>query len=218
MMSDIKIANGMIDYQDNWDEFKKWINGEYATLQYFWEDNGGAYIITAVNGMLKQTVGINKSDTPTARQSDFEANFKETASSSLSSGISITMPYPYAYSGEKTRFKGYLYTCTPGTNTFQEKIEDTVKLQAGYYWLKGPSEGDKVSISIVDADNVLGLGAGTVLSQYVTDMYVPPWDHNDKIEANTVASINAGLYIKIVYVNTGASNVKMGITYKWFQS
>ncbi len=217
-MSDIKIINGMIDYQDNWDEFKKWINGEYAKLQYFWEDNGGAYIITAVNGALKQTVGINKSSAPTARQSDFEANFKDLENGSLSSGISITMPYPYAYSGEKTRFKGYLYTCSPGENTFEEQINNSVKLQAGYYWLKGPSEGDKVSISIVDIDNVLGLGANNVLSQYVSDMYVPPWDHADKIEATTVASIDAGLYIRIVYTNTGASDVKLGITYKWFQT
>lgn len=47
---------------------------------------------------------------------------------------------------------------------------------------------------------------------------MPLWDHADKIEANTVASIEAGLYIRIVYTNTGASNVKLGITYKWFQS
>lgn len=125
---------------------------------------------------------------------------------------------PYAFSGEKTRFTGYLYSCSPGTNIFQEKLNQSIKLQGGYYWVQNPFLGDNVSLAVVDVDNILGYGPNVVLSEYVKQMPIAPWNHQQEIEASTAALIASGLYLQLKYENNGASTVNFGVTYRWFQS
>lgn len=72
-MSTFRINDGVVvDYTaDGWAEFRKWLDGTYASLLYAWVDEGLAYNILATDGPFYRTCSINKLDA-----ADFEANFK----------------------------------------------------------------------------------------------------------------------------------------------
>jgi len=78
-MANFKINSGVvIDYtNDGWAEFKKWLDGTYATLLYAWVDEGLAYSLVANDDPFCRTFSINKADA-----SDFEANYKKQRSGS----------------------------------------------------------------------------------------------------------------------------------------
>jgi len=132
-------------------------------------------------------------------------------------GIPLYALSPYAYSAtDKARFRGFLYTASPGTATFDHQLEDNIRLRGGHYWVKGSSAGDSLSFQVVDVDNILGSGAGTVVTEYVSNLPVAPWDHQRELLSPTAAEIPAGLYLRVVYVNTGMSPVNLGVDYLWF--
>lgn len=119
--------------------------------------------------------------------------------------------------GAEARFQGYRYVFPAGlTTSFDQVLSSDVRLQGGYYWVKNAALGDAVSLQVVDVDNVLGGGAGLVVSPYVTDMPVAPWDHQQELESPTAGFIPAGLYLRITYASTGAENVDFGVTYRWY--
>lgn len=134
-------------------------------------------------------------------------------------GLPLYAPAPYAYAGnEKARFVGVQYTFAAGqTASFDLQLTANVRLQGGYYWVKDSALNDKVSLSVVDVDDILGGGAGAVISQYVKDMPVAPWDHQQELESPTAAAIPAGLYLRVTYDSFGATNPIVGVTYRWFE-
>lgn len=62
--------------------------------------------------------------------------------------------------------------------------------------------GDKISVYLVDKDNILGMGENTVLNQFLED-----WILNssglDKVELAYAGKIPVGLYIRFVYTSVG---------------
>ena len=119
--------------------------------------------------------------------------------------------------GYKTRFQGYAYQFPAGaTTSFDQVLSTPVLFQGGYFWVKNPAMGDTVSLDVVDVDDILGGGPGAVVSPYVTDMPVAPWDHQQELESPTAGQIPAGLYLRITYTSTGADAVDLGVTYRWF--
>lgn len=134
-----------------------------------------------------------------------------------SEGIPIVSQSPYAFTAESTRFVGHLYSCSPGTTAHQEITTTQIRLQGGTYWARGATAGDTVSFAVVDVDNVLGGGAGAVVSEYVKGLPVAPWDHHMELTSTAAGMIPAGLYLRITYTNTGASPVQLGITYRWYE-
>lgn len=134
-----------------------------------------------------------------------------------SEGIPIVSQSPYAFTDESTRFVGALYTCAPGTTVHDLPTTEQVRLQGGIYWAQGATAGDTVSFAVVDADNVLGGGAGAVVSEYVRGLPVAPWNHHMELTSTAAGTIPAGLYLRITYVNTGASPVQLGVTYRWYE-
>ena len=133
-------------------------------------------------------------------------------------GLPLYAPAPYAYSDtDKARFKGFLYSAPAGATTnFDHKLTADIRLRGGHYWAKTPNVGDTVSFQVVDVDNILGGGAGAVVTEYVSDLPVAPWDHQRELLSPTAAVVPAGLYLRIVYVSTGAEAVSLGIDYLWF--
>ena len=75
MITRIKVTSGVvIDHEADWPEFRKWIDGTYASLSFTWVDEGAAYAIAALDGSFTRMAGINKDSNE--YQTDFEANFK----------------------------------------------------------------------------------------------------------------------------------------------
>jgi hypothetical protein len=132
-------------------------------------------------------------------------------------GSQVVTTTPYAYSNERTKFSGHFYTCPPGTSQHSTATPGVIRLQGGTYWARGATAGDRVTFEVVDADNVLGGGAGAVVSQYVSELPVAPWDHHIEVSSPNAGTVPAGLYLRITYVNTGASDVQFGVTYRWYQ-
>jgi hypothetical protein len=72
------------------------------------------------------------------------------------------------------------------------------------FYAKDAEIGDKISFQIVDVNNILGYGAGTVLDEFGKDWYVSPNTLNKIILYK--ANLIAGLFIRMVYTSTGTTN------------
>lgn len=133
-------------------------------------------------------------------------------------GLVVYAQSPYAYSEtDRSRFYGKLYAVPASASVgFDLLLTEEIRLYGGHYWVQGSSLGDTMSFQVVDVDNVLGMGAGVVVNEYISDMPVPPWDHERDLESPTAALIPAGLYLRVVYSNASADPVALGVTYKWF--
>lgn len=75
MQQKIDINTKTIDFGADWTEFKKWLDGTYATLLYTWCEDDFTYSVFAEDGIFIRTVGINK--TSSSDQTDFETNYKK---------------------------------------------------------------------------------------------------------------------------------------------
>jgi hypothetical protein len=67
-----------------------------------------------------------------------------------------------------------------------------------------------MSLRVVDVDNILGYGPNVILSEFVTGWCVDTSRQNQGIfTAGYPAKIPANLYLHLVYVSTGATNVTL---------
>jgi len=139
-------------------------------------------------------------------------------SKSSDQGLPLVAVAPYAYSAaDKSRYKGALYSAPEFADTaFDMKLDADVRLHGGHYWVMGAKIGDSITFQVVDKDNVLGGGADVVVTEYITTMPIPGWDHERDLESPTAALIPAGLYLRVIYHNDGDGFVTLGVTYKWF--
>lgn len=220
-MATLQINGTTIDHGADWDGFKNWLDGTYGALRYTWSDTGASYTIAALDGIAFHVVGINKVEPPSPAQIDFEANYKNNNAPfepRSSEGGLLVAQSAYAYSPEPVQFVGFSYACPPGASTHEEEVVSPIRLQGGNYWASGQSVGDKVSLSVVDTNNVLGTGAGAVVSEYVKNLPVAPWNHVQEVSTSAAGFIPAGLFLRIQYQNTGSSNVDLGVTYRWFKA
>ena len=64
------------------------------------------------------------------------------------------------------------------------------------------ADGDYIEFEVVDIDNLLGLGAGTVLNRYIETEYVKA-NTEAIISGNSAVKIPAGIYLRTRYVSVG---------------
>lgn len=109
----------------------------------------------------------------------------------------------------KFRGKGISFTATAGqTTTYDYKLTEARLLDGTRLILKDQAFGDHIKFQVVDVDNILGYGAGVVLDEFATNWYVSPDTHgqaDDRLPYS--AEVLANLYIRIIYVSVGATNV-----------
>ena len=218
-MPTLQIVGTTIDFDTDWPEFRKWIDGTYANLRLAWIDNGAAYIVVAQDASVFRTVGINKTEPPSAYQIDFDANFKQLGDQPFEPrdqyGNAVFAPSPYAYTPDGARFVGYLYDCAPGVTTRDEIVTQAIKIQGGSFWVKNKSGlgnttmGDRVTLSVVDVDNILGYGPGTVLSEYVKDVPVVPWAAIQVIEAQNTRALTSRTMFSVKPLGGSRSHTTM---------
>lgn len=204
---------GQYQSDDDGDTYTVWFyDGPEVHLCTIWKE-------LVPDGVLASGYSQAEND---ADRADFEANYLSSSNGVISpranGGSTVVTQSPYAYSEERTRFVGHLYSCDPGTTVHDEVTTKTIRLQGGYYWVRGATVGDRITFSVVDVNNVLGYGAGFVVAEYVKRLPVAPWDNQQEIIAPTAGNIPTGLFLRLTYENQGSSPVNLGVTYRWFES
>lgn len=114
---------------------------------------------------------------------------------------------------DKVKFRGIgmSFTATAGATTNGDlKMNEGRLLDGVHLILNGHAFGDSAKLQVVDVDNVLGYGAGTVLDQFADSWFFAS-DKQDQghLRLPYSAEIIANLYVRIVYTSTGATNVSV---------
>lgn len=106
--------------------------------------------------------------------------------------------------------KGYDINATAGETINQEaKYSTNMYLQGLAFNLDdNVADGDYIEVEMVDVDNILGYGAGTVLGKFAETIYVVP---NQQFECccSDAKLVPAGIYIRYRYVSTGSTQVNI---------
>jgi hypothetical protein len=101
---------------------------------------------------------------------------------------------------------GTIFTATANqTTTYDLKIANAVYLKGGIMYAAPGNVGDTLTVQVVDKDNVIGLGANTVLATYINNWYVIPEDMNAVEDVSLSQPMMAGLYIRFIYGNSNAT-------------
>lgn len=156
-------------------------------------------------------------------------------------GAPVVAPTATAYSEYVTRFVGARYVCDPGASEHDLKVTTPVLLQGGSYWVEGANNGDSVSLAVVgdkdvtldeiaDVDRAIRLDAdgvaldttarergGVEYIEYVVDLPVAPWAHQQDLIAATAGSVPLGARLRVTYTNVGEKPVTLGVLYRWLQ-
>lgn len=105
-------------------------------------------------------------------------------------------------------------TATAGTTTnIDLKLTDDHLITGAVFMRKAGVWGDTVKMQVVDVDNMLGYGAGTVLNQFIDWVLpdAPAAGMEITFQVPYPAKIITGLYLRVVYTSTGANDVGVGV-------
>lgn len=123
---------------------------------------------------------------------------------SLPKKVQQTMGEGGAYA---MRPRGFGGIALPSQNTTLDyQVTENLRFRGGVMYAKDASLGDTVNMYVVDKDNILGYGANFVLAHYVQNWQVMPNCPNIVEDVDLSSPLLAGLYFRLVYTNTHASN------------
>ncbi len=203
---EVKIVQDPFNIDNTYATFKSLINSKGLFWQY--QETSDLYNVFATEGPITYTTTVYKVGDAT-NLSDFETNYK--AGSNKKVGVARD-PLPAATVSFKG--KGVYQVCTKNSTTnidFQMPADRY--LNGANWYCKDAELGDYFVFQVVDVDNLLGYGAGLVLSTWVEKWYVGP---NEWIffQSPTAGLVNAGFYLRGIYTSVGTVNdVKVFINY-----
>ena len=128
-------------------------------------------------------------------------------------GRQILLMDAFAYNGQyEVKATGYRGTAIAGETTnldFAIGAEDRY-INGLALILKNHASEDLLGLQIVDVDNIFGAGAGYVLKTFGTNWNVDDsQQHQGANHFNYAAKIPAGVYVRLIYVSTGDTNVSV---------
>ena len=147
---------------------------------------------------------------------DFETNYKDLPTNNRPPALRTQQTL-----GEDQftiKFQGVPVVNAPANQTteYDYLFDDDYAIQGGMFCASGGQVEDEFTLQIVDKDNVLGYGAGLVLSTYVSDARVVP-NVPLVVEDVSVGFLPVpGLYARIIYKNNGANAAKVLLNLKLF--
>jgi hypothetical protein len=114
---------------------------------------------------------------------------------------------------DKVKFRGVglAFTAAAGVSTtFDYKLTSARVIDGTQVIAKDHVFGDNIDFQVVDVDNILGYGAGTVLDNFGASWYLAA-DKQDQghIRMPYSAELIANLYIRVVYHSVGGTNVSV---------
>ena len=111
---------------------------------------------------------------------------------------------------------GTIGTATKNTTTDLDfKITgNKVYVQGGQIIFKNAAWGDYITAQVVDKDNVLGSGAGTILNEYITKRYLHPELKKSELEVPYAGMVPQNTYLRIKYTSVGIlDDVEFAVNY-----
>ena len=111
---------------------------------------------------------------------------------------------------------GMVGTATKNTTTDLDfKVTGAKEyVQGGQLLFQNAAWGDYITAQVVDVDNVLGYGAGTVLNEYIKKRYVHPDIGKSELEVPYAGLIPQNTYLRIKYTSVGTStDVNIAVNY-----
>lgn len=143
---------------------------------------------------------INKSDPRNADQVDFEDNYLSTVNQPCITKSEL-LPFSNA-NGFRFRGASFKGTCSTGVITdIDFKLTEERWINGGQAIIDNIGNDDTITFQVIDKDNIFGLGANTVLDEFITDFYMPTKGDLD-ISLDYPAKIIAGLYLRLKYTST----------------
>lgn len=215
----------------------------WAALKDFAQDRGlsvqwvlvnNMYCLAAIDGAVELTAQIPMTNPPSADLTDFEDNFKDAGNQSPVSQVRTQFEQP-AYLLQMSH--GSALAVAPGAAaTITIKIPGTFAgpnppapgryIDEGLAWASPGADGDVITdVMVVDLDDVLGMGANTVIGTYF-DSEVPAenqgWALHPvfPVEVDTIGwygFIPAGLYLIITVQRASTASVagNFYVNLKW---
>lgn len=170
--------------------FKDKLTTKELEWQFFEETD--KYDLFSVDGKIVYQCTLYKSDT--TNTDDFETNYKPTANKKIGIALDPLNSPVVSFKGD-----GAYGSPTKGTTTnIDFQLTTDRYLNGANFYVQNSTMGDYVAFQVVDVDNLLGYGAGLVLSTWVIKWYVPPntWC---MITSPTAGLVNTGFYLRVVY-------------------
>lgn len=134
----------------------------------------------------------------------------------MPTGYAPTSAREYSSKDLSSAFRGALFQADPGRDTENDfKIMEDSLVDGALVIAIGSALGDKIKCQVVDVDGIMGMGAGAVLGQYVSDWYMNP-SKTEQLDFTSAypAKIFKGLYLRVCYTSVGESPVNVIINYK----
>lgn len=115
----------------------------------------------------------------------------------------------------KFRGQGFAFTATAGQTTNHDyKFTASRLLEAPILICKYHAWGDYIRFQVVDVDNILGYGAGTVLDEFATTWYLDDSIQTQRpVDLWYSAEVVSGLYIRVIYTSVGATNPEVKVNF-----
>jgi len=120
--------------------------------------------------------------------------------------------------GKYMQLLGFEFDCPAGeTTNYDVKWTVDIELTGARAFVSVGDAGSKANMVVIDKDNILGYGAGLVITQFGKDVPSLVLEHGCEASTTTAATVSAGLYVRIQYVNTGAETRKMYGVVKYYK-
>lgn len=214
-----------MEIKKTWSELKSLLSLKKGSIQY--ETKYEQYKIWFTDNNETYFTRIEITDPAGTDQADFENNYKANANRPESPRASDTTPYVRVTEktvGKYLQLKGFEIDC-PGNDTsdlyvsWTEDVEFVGARAKIYDASTGNALGDfndTADMQIVDKDNILGYGAGLVITEFGKDIPGKILEWGCVSETTTAAMVMTGLYIKISYINSTSTDKKLCGVLKYY--
>lgn len=199
---------------NSWSSFKSLIANKELSMQY--TELEKRYDIYASEGHFMWHCMIEKVSPASSDQTDFENNYKSNANAKIYEPTIINGFRKYSSDADDLYRESIKNTVTANqTNNFDKKFTFDVYIYGGVYEVVGtPNDGDYLDIQVIDIDNVLGYGAGTVLATFVYKEYINTERKYNEITSEDGNKIPTGVYLRAKYVSVNTNAPTLIVRYK----
>ena len=119
--------------------------------------------------------------------------------------INIANPFPGNEGNYSFRGLGGSASLSTGSNNVDQVIPAIRFINGAEVWSDDPAYGNSITFQVVDVDNVLGYGAGTVIEEFGTTWQMHPGCIT-KAFPGYIASVPANLYVRMVVTVSQAAS------------